>query len=330
MTHWITALSWKILWGFGLVTALGLTLYWWGGDQFWPGRYTGYLLPWFLVILLPGVIWSLLMRQWPLAACLGVSLAIVLQACAPAFLPRDRVVQSSAGELRVMSFNVWSENSSPARIAQAIVEHQPDILLLQEITPPQFATFSRALDEICAATGEVWSKAYEQVSLQAVVSRYPLRSEWADRSKAKAQVVSVQTPLGTVMVFNVHPAWGNWQRRNQQLAALLRDDILPCARPVILGGDFNTTEHSEIFRLLAAHLHSAHVDAGAAFGFTFPAALASKNVLIPFIPLVRIDHIFFSEHFSAVHAATATDAYGSDHRPVTALLALNPDHAQRL
>lgn len=330
MTNWITVLSWKVLWAFGLVALIGLTLHWWGGDQLWPGRYTGYLLPWFLVILIPGVAWSLLMRQWSLAVLLFIPLAMVLHACAPALLPRTHVVQASSGELKVMSFNVWSKNSGPGRIAEAVADHQPDILLLQEITPPQFAIFSRALDEICAASGEVWSKAYEKVTLQAVVSRYPLRSEWADRNKAKVQVVSAETPWGTVMVFNVHPAWGNWQRRNRQLTALLREDILPCVRPVILGGDFNTTEHSEIFGVLASHLHNAHADAGAGFGFTFPASLPPGNVLTPFFPLVRIDHIFFSNHFSALHAATAADAYGSDHRPVTARLAFNSDHAERL
>ena len=330
MTQWITVLSGKVLWAVGLVALLGLVLHWWSGDHYPLGRYTGYLLPWFLVILLPGILWSLLLHRWSLAVVLGVSLGLVLHACAPVLLPRPKVVQASASELKVMSFNVWSKNASPGRIAEGVGEHQPDILLLQEITPPQFEKFSRALDEISAATGARWNKIYNPALLQAVVSRYLLRSEWAKKDKAKVQVVSAEAPFGTVMVFNVHPTWGNWLRRDRQLAGLLREDILPCELPVILGGDFNTTDQSQIFGLLAGHLHNAHEEAGTGFGFSFPKALSMKNMLIPFFPLVRIDHIFFSGHFSALHAATAETAYGSDHLPVTARLSFNPDHAMKI
>ena len=323
MTQCITVLSWKVLWAFGLAALVGLILHWWSGDHLFPGRYTGYLMPWFLVILIPGVLWSLLMRQWPLAAVLGVSLGIILYLYAPLLLPHHNVVHAASGELKVMSFNVWSKNASPGRIAEAVVEHGPDILLLQEITLPQFETLSRALDELSGSSGEKWSKVYNPILLQAVVSRYPLRNEWAKKDKAKVQVVSAEAPFGSVMVFNVHPTWGNWARRNRQLSDLLREDILPCELPVILGGDFNTTDQSEIFRQLVNHLHNAHWDAGTGFGFTFPASLDMGNVLMPFFPLVRIDHIFFSEHFSALHAATSDDAYGSDHLPVTARLAFN-------
>jgi vancomycin resistance protein VanJ len=255
---------------------------------------------------------------------------MILYAYAPLLLPRHNLVHAASGELKVMSFNVWSKNSSPGRIAEAVSEYGPDILLLQEITLPQFETLSRRLDEITATTGEVWSKAYEPLSLQAVISRYQLQSQWAKVNKAKVQVVSAEAPFGTVMVFNVHPTWGNWARRNRQLADLLREDILPCDMPLILGGDFNAPDRSEIFRLLARHLHNAHTEAGKGFGFTFPASLSMGNRLLPFFPLVRIDHIFFSDHFSVLHAATSDDAYGSDHLPVTARLAFNPGLAKRL
>ena len=329
MTHCITVLSWKVLWAFGLAALIGLTLHWWSGDQLFLGRYTGYLMPWFLVILIPGVVWSLFMRHWSLAVLLGVSLGVILYAYAPLLLPRPHIVQASSNELKVMSFNVWGKNSSPSRIAEAVVEHGPDILLLQEITLPQFETLSRRLDEITASTGEVWSKAYEPLSLQAVVSRYRLKSQWAKVNKTKAQVVSAEAPFGTVMVFNVHPTWGNWARRNRQLSDLLREDILPCDMPIILGGDFNAPDRSAIFRLLVEHLHNAHAEAGKGFGFTFPASLYMGNVLMPFFPLVRIDHIFFNDHFSVLHASTADDAYGSDHLPVTARLAFNPGLAKK-
>ncbi|MBE0504808.1 MAG: endonuclease/exonuclease/phosphatase family protein, partial [Desulfuromonadales bacterium] len=313
MTYCITVLSWKVLWAFGLAALIGLTLHWWSGDHLFPGRYTGYLMPWFLVILLPGVVYALLLRQWSLSVVLSVSLGIILYTYAPLLLPRPNVADASPAVLKVMSFNVWSRNSSPERIAAALVEHGPDILLLQEIIPPHFSDLSRALDELSRLNGDTWSKVYNPDLLQATVSRYPLAHQWSKRDKGKVQVVRAETPWGPVMVFNIHPTWGNWTRRDRQLSNLLREDILPCEFPVILGGDFNSPEQSEIFKLLAGHLHNAHTEAGQGFGFTFPRALQIQNRLIPFFPLVRIDHIFFSSHFTALHAGTAEKAYGSDH-----------------
>lgn len=327
MTSCITVLSWKVLWAFGLAVLIGLALHWWRGDHLFPGRYTGYLMPWFLVILVPGEVWALLMRKWSLAVVLGVSLGFILYIYAPLLLPRPNVADASPAVFNVMSFNVWSRNSSPEQIAAAVAEHRPDILLLQEIMPPQFAELSRSLDEHSRLNGETWNKVYNQELLQATVSRYPLTNQWAKRAKAKVQVVRAETPWGPVMVFNVHPTWGNWARRDRQLSELLREDILPCELPVILGGDFNSPDQSEIFKLLSGHLHNAHTKAGQGFGFTFPKALQVQKSLIPFFPFIRIDHIFFSAHFTALHAATAVNAYGSDHLPITARLAFHPDRA---
>lgn len=329
MTSCLIVLSVKVLWAFGLAVLIGLALHWWSGDHLSPGRYTGYLMPWVLVILLPGGVCALLLRHWSLAVVLGVSLVFILYTYAPLLLPRPNIVHASPAALNVMSFNVWSKNSSPERIAAAVVEHEPDILLLQEIMPPQFEDLSRALEELSRSSGEPWNKVYNSNLLQATVSRYPLTNQWSKRNKAKVQVVSAETPWGPVMVFNVHPTWGNWARRDKQLSDLLRDDILPCELPVILGGDFNAPEQSEIFKLLALHLRNAHTEAGQGFGFTFPKALSVKNSLFPFFPVVRIDHIFFSPHFTALQAATTKDSYGSDHLPITARLAFNPDRAKK-
>lgn len=320
--QYVAELILKVLWLFGLIALAALFTHLWSGDHLTLGRYTGYLMPWFLAILIPGVAWSLWNCHWYLATVLGVSLGIVLSAHAPLLLPRHNVVNASSSELKVISFNVWSENSSPGRIAEVVSDHGPDILLLQEITPLQFETLSRALDEISKSTGEKWSKVYEPALLQAVVSRYQLRRHWVNEDKANVQVVSAEAPFGTVMLFNVHPPWGNWERRDRQLSDLLKNDILTCEMPAILGGDFNTTDQSEIFGLLVEHLHNAHWDACKGFGFSFPRALYMKERHIPFFPFMRIDHIFFSDQFVALDAATLADAYGSDHLPVTARLAL--------
>ena len=93
--------------------------------------------------------------------------------------------------------------------------------------------------------------------------------------------------------------------------------------PLIVGGDFNTTDQSELYRLINRHLDNAHWEAGWGFGFSFPAESSSiYGVPIPG-SVVRIDHIFYSgEHFLARHALTLSDSGGSDHLPVVATLFL--------
>ena len=105
------------------------------------------------------------------------------------------------------------------------------------------------------------------------------------------------------------------------MAALLEEDVLPERTPVILGGDVNAPEHSQVYGLIAAHLENAQRAAGSGFGFTYPAA-GLRLLGVSAFPVVRIDHVFFSRHFVALRAKTLQDSGGSDHRPVLAVLAV--------
>jgi endonuclease/exonuclease/phosphatase family metal-dependent hydrolase len=87
-----------------------------------------------------------------------------------------------------------------------------------------------------------------------------------------------------------------------------------------VGGDFNTTDQSEGYHLLAQHLKNAHWEAGWGFGFSFPANQPRFKRIPILTPVVRIDHIFYSSHFLAHSATTLSDSGGSDHLPVIAEL----------
>jgi len=101
----------------------------------------------------------------------------------------------------------------------------------------------------------------------------------------------------------------------------LAKDIETTDYPLIVLGDFNATDQSTTYKTINRYLHNAHWDAGWGFGFTFPAP--------PHVPpewpfetgvIYRIDHIFYSDHFTAHDAQTLTTSAGSDHLPVTAIL----------
>lgn len=302
-------------WSFGSAVLAGLALRVAVGDAIFLGRYTGYVMPWLLAGLVPGALWAARTRRPGLAALFGVCAVTILALHAPRFWPRSAPEPPPSGlTLRVMSFNTWSKNGDVLRMATLIRREAPDVLLLQEIPPDVFARLAEVLGEL--DRGLVHSS-YEAAILQGVVSRYPVEPRWARKDKGQAQKVIVRSPAGPVAVFNVHPLrGGGWRHRYGQVAALLEEEVLREASPVILGGDLNANEHTELYRLLASRLRNAHDEAGFGLGFTWPSPAVLLGAPVP--PLVRIDHVFFSDHFVAVRAGTVDDAGGSDHHPVIA------------
>jgi endonuclease/exonuclease/phosphatase family metal-dependent hydrolase len=207
------------------------------------------------------------------------------------------------------------------RIARVVRRERPDVLLLQEVAPGVLAGLVDALRVLY--DGTPIHVAHDPQIGQAIVSRFPVASSATLPRKGNAQRAVLRSPAGPITVFNVHPLrLGGWRARYSQIAALLDEEISRETGPVILGGDFNTPDGSQLYRLLTGKLVNAHGERGFGFGFTYPASLASPLGAVAVIPLVRIDHIFASRHFLTLGAGTIADAGGSDHRPVFAELAL--------
>jgi len=314
----VLAVGW---WFFGGIVLAGLILRWWIGDELFLARYVGYLLPWLLLGLLPGVLWAVFMHQRGLAIVLGVSATLILYTYAPLFLPRPAAPSSSALELKVISFNTWSKNPHAGRIAEVVLAQKPDLLLLQEIEPEVFERLMAQLQNLYV--GQKAHFSYESKLLQAVVSRFPVETAVRMKNKGQVQRVVILSPAGRIVVFNVHPLRrGGWFSRYRQMASLLEGNVINETGPVILGGDFNITDQSQSYKMISSHMRNAHREAGFGFGFSYPSSSVQLFGLISPPALVRIDHIFFSEHFSARQAGTLKDSGGSDHFPVLAVLDL--------
>jgi endonuclease/exonuclease/phosphatase (EEP) superfamily protein YafD len=145
------------------------------------------------------------------------------------------------------------------------------------------------------------------------------------KEKGQAQKVALRLAGGPITVFNVHPLRsGGWRQRYRQIASLLEEEVLREKTPVILGGDFNAPDHSQLYELVAGRLKNAHREAGFGFGFTYPSSDVRVLRLVSAPSVVRIDHVFFSDHFVALRAGTLEESGGSDHRPVYAELDLKP------
>jgi endonuclease/exonuclease/phosphatase (EEP) superfamily protein YafD len=86
--------------------------------------------------------------------------------------------------------------------------------------------------------------------------------------------------------------------------------------PVVLLGDFNTTERQAGYqRLYEIGLKDAHEEVGWGLGLTYPAPFHRFSWL-PF-SLIRIDHVFYDESWRAAKTWTMS-LMRSDHQAVVA------------
>ncbi len=313
-------LFWTGLWLFGLGLLLWYPMRWWPGDRFLPVRLANYFMPWLLVALIPAVsIAGLARRRW-LALTLATSTILIGLTFAPLFLPRPGSALAGNRPFKIMSYNIWGRNQNIVAVTAVIRQERPDILLLQEASPMAIRILNDKLVDLYPE--DELHLAYEPGACQAIMSRYPLTPLGLAYEKGRVQKVLVDTPDGPIAVWNVHPSQPIlWSKQYRQIVALA-EDIAAADGPLIVGGDLNTTDQSETYRLISQYLDNAHWDAGWGFGFSFPAPPRRIRGQMAITSLVRIDHIFYSDHFFTHKARTLSMSGGSDHLPVVAELSL--------
>lgn len=312
-------LFWGAVWLYGIGLLILWVLRWWSEDLWLPVRLCNYFMPWLLVGLLPGIALALLTNRALLATVLGVSTLFIVITYAPLFMPRQE--KSPDGiPLKVMSYNVWWKNSNVAGMAEVIRTQKPDLLLLQEIDRDRLNLLVKDLDGLYSQKPYV---VFEEHEFQAMISHFPLAQVAEERGTGRTQKVVVMTSGGPITVLNVHAARNNgWQRRHEKILKLITDEIAGDTDPLILGGDFNTTDQSQTYRLVARVLQNAHWKAGWGFGFSYPSSAVKLLGYLSIPPLIRIDHIFYNKRFVAKQAETLTASGGSDHFPIIADLIL--------
>jgi len=328
------------LWLYSSLLLGWFVLHWLYGDSIWWLALINAFVPW-LFVLLP-IFLSLAfldrhLRSWlPLLA--PVLLFLVLYG--GLFIPSVARAQAANDEtLRVMSFNLYNY-SVHERTAQVIIDNDwPDIVALQELTPYM-------ANVIIKLVGDRYP--YRVLDARSdhrgmgVLSRFPLQAikptQLFDLA-SEIQIVNVHTDKTHFTFYNVHPHSTNVLTFRRQLLAMgkivakgyadrlsfaqtLVKDIQARGGAVIVAGDFNSTDQSDVYATLTPLLHDAHRAAGFGFGHTFPAYANRWTMSVPTpARLVRIDMIFYTADFRAV-ASTVSATHGeSDHLPVLATLA---------
>lgn len=326
-------------WLYAGLIILWFVLHRWLGDTVWWLALLNSFTPYFflpLVLILPA---CFVCRQWSFRVSVIPSVLIFLILYGHLFLPNwSRPSTTNATTLTIMTFNIWGGSKSKETARVILDNGSPDIVAIQELTP-QMAEI--LLEEV----GEIYPfqilKPESQHRGVGILSRYPLTeldSNHLFDPDWQLQIMQVEVDNHSFTFYNVHPQATNilvyfesgtavadevqnsFQNRKRLMQRLIAD-FEKKQGPIVVVGDFNSTDQSDIYTLLNNRLTDAHQAAGWGFGHTFPAYAGSFRG-IPILPKqMRIDMIFYSEEFSALSSRVGSTYGESDHLPVLAQLA---------
>jgi endonuclease/exonuclease/phosphatase (EEP) superfamily protein YafD len=238
-----------------------------------------------------------------------------------------------------MAFNVLVTNRDVETIAGAVGAAQPDLIAFAELSTGMDAALARRLGE--QYPYRTLHRLPDAGFGSGIYSRWPLDDLGSLQTGLglRSAAADVRTPDGTVRFVALHPrsTWldrsslgaaeasieENFRGREAQLAAVCRYIDAWGDRPLILAGDFNTSEFSDAYRCVAQRLRDSYRDIGWGTGDTWPAQdtqhIQSRWLQV-LAPVTRIDYVFHSRHWDAVEAQVLKMDTGSDHRPVVATL----------
>jgi vancomycin resistance protein VanJ len=236
----------------------------------------------FVVCLLPAVFW---------AAMFG-----------PVLVPRSA---ADHHDLRVATLNLGAENPSPGQAVRAVLAAAPDVLVLQELTPANLAAAQREL-----AGGYAYHAVTGTVGLWSTLPLTEAGPVDIGIGWTRALRVTVPSADGPVRIYAAHLASARpaaTAERDQTIAALAAAVAADESPRVLVAGDLNTATTDRQFDAFAP-LRDTQQEAGAGFGFTWPAEL----------PVLRPDHIL--QRGMSTQRSWVLRAPGSDHRAVLAEL----------
>jgi endonuclease/exonuclease/phosphatase (EEP) superfamily protein YafD len=225
-----------------------------------------------------------------------------------------------------MTYNIGSDVTSPEDLIPLLRESGADVIALEEVGDAQ----AEFIDDALADLYPYRILHGGGIAGMGILSRYPF-IERDDPFYISGPVPHLRVVLGihgtpvTVIVghpprpildgFHYRPHPAAWP----DTAALA--DLATAGGPAVMLGDFNMTDRSPHYQIpVRAGLHDSFREAGWGFGFSYPRFWRGITNMPP---LVRIDYIWHTEHFTAIDAWVGEDG-GSDHLPVLAVLRLKP------
>ncbi len=231
-------------------------------------------------------------------------------------------------DLTVMTANLQYGEGDANTVVRTAVDRKVDVLVLEELTPPEFARLQQAglTDLLSNQAGKPDPSAAGTM----VFSRYPLSHATPIALSSGGLSVMVGAPK-PFRVIGVHPSQPlrsapTWRSDLAQVRASAAQAVR--AGPTLVAGDFNATRDHVRFRdILAVGLSDADDEANSGWQPTWPGSLprspdatGSPRTLGGLLrPVIAIDHVLASHQFSAVRTSTVPIP-GSDHRALVVQL----------
>jgi endonuclease/exonuclease/phosphatase (EEP) superfamily protein YafD len=253
-----------------------------------------------------------LRSRWRICAALGVAAAISAAPLVP-YLPWSTGGGSTTAPLTVLSVNVSYRQFSVRRLLEIIRESDPDVLVVQELTP-YAAEVLADLDNAFAHRLKFPADGPYGIALW---SRFELEgAQLFALGRLPAIEARVHAPNGTFTVFGVHLSAPTTPRRagarDEELRQLgARSTAID--GPLIVAGDFNLTPYSPRFADWLDASGLTDTRRGRTLSVSWPTLLPIAGI--------PIDHVAVSSEFEILSHRRLPD-FGSDHYGVLAELAL--------
>jgi endonuclease/exonuclease/phosphatase (EEP) superfamily protein YafD len=269
---------------------------------------------------------ALIMRRWWLAVAAVVIVVAQLAFVAPELLARAPVPAWArhAPVVRVFDANIDKSPHFGAGYVRAIEQDRPDLITLEEFTPPALHSMVasgilvdfryRCVAPAYGATGFLIASRLRMTACR-------VRTVFSEGQWTPYMVeATLWSPGGPVALRVVHtlaplPFSAYWREWSAALAAVNRSVRASGDSRMLMVGDFNATWGNSGF---VALLHDGLTDGAAARGnvtdMTWP-----NGAIVP--PFVRIDHVLTGERLAVTQIA-AKPGFGSDHRYLVAMIAI--------
>ncbi len=214
--------------------------------------------------------------------------------------------------LKVVAFNVWSQNVSPSDVVAVLAASDADVVMLSEVD----GSLAGILKPLAALFPYRSQCTVPVPCKEVVLSRLPVRNSGGGASTSFmpglswAEIELPDASVVTAVAVHLHRPTLGWRRHSAQIDGLL-SFLRDLRTPLIVGGDFNVTPLTVSFSRIA----------GGAGLQAWSTPLPSWPALGPIPPQFGIDHILVSPDLQ-IEAAGVGDPAGSDHRPVWSRIGL--------